>query len=53
MDANSIIWTPTAQYGRQQLMSFRGNLPKSRQNGEKLVKKYVIKEYKNCPFLVR
>jgi hypothetical protein len=44
MDANSIIWTPTAQYGRQQPMSFRRNLPKSCQNSKKIVKKDVKKE---------
>jgi hypothetical protein len=32
---------PTAQYKRQQLISFRGNSPKSRQNGEKCVEKDV------------
>jgi hypothetical protein len=52
MDANSTIWTPTAQYGRQQLVSYRGNLTKSRQNGEKFMKKDV-KKSKKCPFLVR
>jgi hypothetical protein len=41
MDANSTIWTPTAQYGLQQLMIFRGNSPKSRQNGEKFVRKDI------------
>jgi hypothetical protein len=39
MDANSTIWTLTAHYGRQQLISFCGNSPKSRQNGENFVKK--------------
>jgi hypothetical protein len=51
MDANSTIWMPTAQYGRQQLISFRENLPKSRQNGEKFVKKDV-KRVKNSSFFV-
>jgi hypothetical protein len=51
MDANSTIWTPTGQYGRQQLMSFRENSPKSFQKGEKFVKKNV-KKSKNSPFLV-
>jgi hypothetical protein len=41
MDANSTIWTPTAQHERQQLMSFRGNLLKSRQKGKKFMKKDV------------
>jgi hypothetical protein len=35
MTANSTIWTPTAQYGRQQLMSFRGNSPKIREERRK------------------
>jgi hypothetical protein len=37
-DATTVLastWTPTAQYERQQHISFRGNSPKSRQNGEK------------------
>jgi hypothetical protein len=42
---------PTAQYGRQQHMSFRGNLPKSHQNGEKFVMKDE-KRSKNFPFFV-
>jgi hypothetical protein len=50
-DANGTIWTPTAPYGRQQLISFRGNSPKSRQNGEKFVKKDV-KKSKNSLFFV-
>jgi hypothetical protein len=33
--------TPIAQYESQQLLSFRGNSPKSHQNGEKFVKKDV------------
>jgi hypothetical protein len=51
MDDNSTIWTPTAQYGRQQLLIFCGNSPKSRQNGEKFAKKDVTESI-NSPFLV-
>ncbi len=35
--------TPTAPYGRRQLMRFHGNSRKSRQNGEQFVKKDVKK----------
>jgi hypothetical protein len=38
----------TTQYGRQKLMSFRRNLPKSCQNSEKFVKTEV-KKRKNSP----
>jgi hypothetical protein len=48
MGANITIWAPKAQYGRQQhnigrqqLMSFCGNLPKSHEIGKKFVKNYV------------
>jgi hypothetical protein len=51
MDANSTLWTPTAQCGRQQLMSFRGNSPKSRQSGAKFVMKYVKKSKNSLVFI--
>ena len=38
---------PTVQYGRQQLMSFRGNLPKGKEFAGK-----DLKKRKNSPFLV-
>jgi hypothetical protein len=41
---NCTAGTPTAQYGRQQLMSLHGNSLKSRQDSEKFVKKDVKKE---------
>jgi hypothetical protein len=52
MDANNTLWTPTAQCGRQQLMSFRRNSPKSCQSGAKFVKKYA-KKSKNSLVFVR
>jgi hypothetical protein len=44
--------TPTAQHERQQLLSFRGNSQKSRQNGEKLVKKTLKVFFKSSFFVL-
>jgi hypothetical protein len=40
------MWTPTAKYGRQQLMSFPGNLLKRRQRRQRICRERLKKEEK-------